>query len=402
MRLLFVCHSFPPANEPLANVGGMQRAAIELHDALQAHPRVALHPLILRSAWEERHTRVPRFLVESLGRIARLVARGEVDAVLFSSLVTATLAIPLRRRLARGGVASAAIAYGLDVTTPVRPWQWAVRRTFGALDAVLPISTATARACTARGLPPTRQVVVPLGVDLGRCTPPTDRSAARAELLGAFPGGAGGAHALPNDALLLCSVGRQVRRKGFHWFLTQVMPRLPAGVHYWLAGEGPEGPRLCDAVERLGLAGRVRLLGSVTDAELMRLYRGADLFVMPNVPVSGDMEGFGLVLLEAGACGLPSIASRLEGITDVITEGANGELVESGDAAAFARAIERYYRDRGALAAAGTRAARHTARTFGWAGAADRYVSALSAMVDRFAAGGGRCDTSLREGWQNG
>lgn len=377
LRLLYVSHSLPPHDRPLESVGGMQRVAVELLDALRAHPHIHLLPLVLRSAWRERHWRVPLFLALALRGIARRVALGEVDAVLFSSMMTATLALPLRRSLERHGVPCAAIAYGLDVTLPARPYQWLVPRIFGALDSVFPISNATALACTARGLPHERQVVMPLGVDPRRFPPVADRALARAELLAEL---GGPARALPNRALLLLSVGRHVRRKGFHWFVEQVMPVLPRDVHYWLAGEGPESAHILGAVERLGLGDRVRLLGSVTESQLTLLYRGADLFVMPNVPVHGDMEGFGLVMLEAGACGLPSIAARLEGISDVIAEGANGHLVESGDAASFVAAILRYHADRAALATLSRRAAEHTTATFSWRAAAERYASALRGL----------------------
>jgi len=199
----------------------------------------------------------------------------------------------------------------------------------------------------------------------------------RRELLATL--GPGAAGALPDDALLLCGVGRHVERKGFAWFVDQVLPRLPGAVHFWLAGEGPETPAVREAVARRGLESRVRLLGRVPDETLTALYRGADLFVMPNRPVPGDIEGFGVVMLEAGLCGLPTIGARLEGIQDAIREGENGILVPSGDAEAFAEAILGYYRDRGALAAASARAARYTEATFAWPAIADRYLQTLGA-----------------------
>jgi phosphatidyl-myo-inositol dimannoside synthase len=60
-------------------------------------------------------------------------------------------------------------------------------------------------------------------------------------------------------------------------------------------------------------------------------YAAADLFVMPNIPVEGDMEGFGIVLLEANRAGVPAVASDLEGIRDVIEPGENGYRVPHGN-----------------------------------------------------------------------
>jgi phosphatidylinositol alpha-1,6-mannosyltransferase len=93
------------------------------------------------------------------------------------------------------------------------------------------------------------------------------------------------------------------------------------------------------------------------------------------------MEGFGVVMLEAGACGLPVVASRLEGIVDVVAEGRNGHFVESGDAEGFARAIMAYYRKPEGQALASKRALRYTAQTFGWEATADRYVEVLRGLA---------------------
>jgi len=376
MHILFVSHSLPPVDRPLSNVGGMQRVAAKLHDELAAHSNVTLTPVLLRSPWRWVHLRVVPFLARAAWHIRRAVARGDVDVVLFSSMVTATLALPLRGLFDRHGVTAAAIVHGLDVTTSFPPYQWLVPKVFGALDAVLPVSRATAAACEARGLAHSKVHVVPNGIDLERFPPLLDRATMRGELREAL---ATERHPLPDDALLLCSVGRQVERKGFAWFVEHVMPRLPSQVHYWLAGDGPRANAIQAAIDRHHVGDRVRLLGRVSEADLVRLYRGADLFIMPNVPVEGDMEGFGIVMLEAGQCGCPVVASRLEGIQDVVTNGVNGQLVEPEDPEAFAEAIRVYCDHPERLQPDAERAATHVAHAFGWRAVADQYVETLAA-----------------------
>lgn len=371
MRLLFISHSFPPPGRPLANVGGMQRVAMELHGALKKHPRVELRDVLLRTSWRWTHARTAPFLARAGWRLWQMARRGAVDAVLFSSMVTAGLALPLRRVLRANGVACGAIAHGRDVTLPVVPYQWLLPRIFGALDGVFPVSRATGAACRRRGLPARKMRVVPNGVDPARFAPPEDPKAARRELLDAF-----GA-SLPDGGLLLCSVGRHVKRKGFDWFAGRVLPRLPEGVHYWLAGDGPKTKAIARAARRAGVAHRVRLLGRISEENLHRLYRGADLFVMPNIPVEGDMEGFGVVMLEAGLSGLPTVAARLEGIQDVVEEDQNGHLVAPGDAEGFAGRIRRYRSGERDACVAGRRAAGHVRSRFGWPAVAGRYVEAL-------------------------
>jgi phosphatidyl-myo-inositol dimannoside synthase len=352
----------------------MQRVAVELAAALAEHPGVQCSSLVLRSAWRWTHLRSIPFIAGLLRRIPAVARRERVDAVLFSSMVTGALALPLGRRLRNGGVISAAIAIGRDVTLPSSPWQRLIPPALGALDLVFPISRATAGACRQRGLDPGRMHVVPCGVNPERFSVGGDRLAARRQIQQTFgsllPGG-----------LLLLSVGRQVERKGFSWFIEEVMPRLPHDVHYWLAGTGPAEREARHAARRQCLEDRVRFLGQVSETCLLSLYLGADLFIMPNIAVPGDIEGFGVVALEAGISGLPVVASRLDGIVDAVTEGENGHLVQSGDAGAFARTIMAYHRNRSLLSDAGLRASRRVSGHFAWARIADEYVGCLEALA---------------------
>jgi phosphatidylinositol alpha-1,6-mannosyltransferase len=98
------------------------------------------------------------------------------------------------------------------------------------------------------------------------------------------------------------------------------------------------------------------------------------------VPVEDDMEGFGIVLLEAGQCGTPAIAARLEGIQDVIADGVNGHLVPPKDPSAYVEAIEAYRGAPEALNAAAERARQHTETTFGWSAVGDTYLSVLHSL----------------------
>jgi phosphatidylinositol alpha-1,6-mannosyltransferase len=365
----------------MANVGGMQRVALKLHESLteKAAERddLSYDSILLRSAWSTLHAKVPFFLTSTAGRIARAAWRESVDVVLFSSMVTAALAVPLQGLFRRHGVRTAAIVHGLDVTTPFPPYQWFVPKVFDALDAILPVSRATRQACLDRGAAPDQLCVVPNGIDVDRFRTPKNRAEARTALA---DGVGGSAPPPPPDGLLLCSVGRQVERKGTAWFVDRVMPRLPDDVHYWVAGDGPQLDAIREAIDRHDLQSQVRVLGRISNENLARLYRGSDLFVMPNVPVEDDMEGFGIVMLEAGQCGTPAIAARLEGIQDVITEGVNGYLVTPEDPSAFVEAIEQYRGRPDALDAASQRAIDHTEATFGWAAVADTYLDVLRTL----------------------
>ena len=166
------------------------------------------------------------------------------------------------------------------------------------------------------------------------------------------------------------------------------MPQLPERVVFWLAGDGPERPAIESAIERAGLQERVRCLGKIDEADLISLYGHGDLFVMPNVNVPGDMEGFGIVMLEAGACGLPVVAADLEGIRDVIHEGSNGWLCRSGDAQSFVKRIDGLLREPSVLDDARDRAADYVAQNFSNGARRPRGISRCSALFDSVR---GRC-----------
>jgi phosphatidylinositol alpha-1,6-mannosyltransferase len=159
-----------------------------------------------------------------------------------------------------------------------------------------------------------------------------------------------------------------------------VLPLLPNDVVYVVAGEGPEREAIEAAARRASADERVVLTGRVSEEEVRGLYRRADVFVMPNVPVAGDVEGFGLVALEAAVEGLPVVASRLEGIPDAVRDGLNGTLVEPLDPRAFAERLTTLLAmapaERGEL---GERCKRFTLENYSWERMATEYGRALDA-----------------------
>lgn len=160
---------------------------------------------------------------------------------------------------------------------------------------------------------------------------------------------------------LVLSVGRLQRRKGFD----QVVRALPGlvqrglDVHYAIVGIGDDRDYLLGLARELGVSERLHLLGHVEMDELPRWYNTCDLFAMPNRDINGDTEGFGLVYLEANACGKPVIAGRAGGTGSAVEDGRNGlrvdgERVEAVEAAiayllqnpAEAQRMGRYGRER--------------------------------------------------------
>ena len=170
---------------------------------------------------------------------------------------------------------------------------------------VVAISGATGRAAIERGVSAERFRVVPPGVlDPSRLPKRTAESGARLRnRLGLAP-----------DTTVLLTLGRLVPRKGVRWFVSEVMSQLPETVVYVVAGSGSDEDAIRSAIAGIGPSGqRVLLLGQVDEGLRDALFTGADLFIMPNVVVPGDMEGFGLVAIEAAAAGALVVASALGG-----------------------------------------------------------------------------------------
>ena len=333
----------------------MQRVAVELAEVLAERDDLQYQQQVLRSSWKWHHLQCTPWLGATAVRLYSMAVQKKVDIVLFSSMVTGALATLLRKTCTRVNIPLVAIAHGRDVTLPGIYQTFQVRRTLCALDGVFPVSRATRAECEKRGMPSHRIHVIPNGVKISR-----------------YISGTGG-----GQGLQLLSVGRLVKRKGFAWFVDRVMPELPSHVQYRIVGTGPELSIIQEIVTAHGLEGRVHLLGRCSDQSLVHLYRESDLFIMPNLPVPGDMEGFGVVMLESGASGTPAIAADLEGIRDVITDEVNGRLVPSGDVTAFKDAILGYP----VTAEARTRARQHTAAKFSWVSVADQYVHHLRKLL---------------------
>lgn len=213
------------------------------------------------------------------------------------------------------------------------------------------------------GVPRPRIAVVPNGVDCARFSPVGNKAQVRAAL------------GLPQEGPLVGLVGRICAQKGQEDLVAAfpaVLARCP-GVHAVLAGAPDETAsleRLRAQVESLGLADRIHLFGYVAD--VTRVYAALDVLVAPS-----RWEGFGLMLVEAMAAGLPIVATRVGAIPEVLGDAGAGLLVPPGDGEALARAIVEVLAEAGragAMAEAGVQ----RARSFDWS----RSGAALAGLYD--------------------
>lgn len=187
------------------------------------------------------------------------------------------------------------------------------------------------------------------------------------------------------DAFELLFVGRLVERKGVHYLL-EALARLRdrIGMRLRIVGDGPMRPALESKAAALGIAERVSFEGLLSDEMLAQRFTACDAFVLPAVvDAKGDVEGLGVVLIEALSYGRPVIASAAGGIVDIVRDGDTGLLVPPGDAAALARAILRYVEDPQLAAELAARGRTHVEHEFSWPVITER----LMALYERLSAG---------------
>jgi len=204
---------------------------------------------------------------------------------------------------------------------------------------IIAVSQALKDAMVALGIAPERIAVLRNGVDLEMFRP-GDREAARTAL------GTGGP--------TLLSVGHLIERKG-HDLTIAALSRLQ-GHPLLIAGDGPERARLRALASALGVADRVRFLGSVPHQELANLYTAADALVL-----SSSREGWPNVLLEAMACGTPVIASAIWGNPEIVSRPEAGLLTRARTPDGIAEAVQALLR-----APPSRQATRSFAERFSW------------------------------------
>jgi phosphatidylinositol alpha-1,6-mannosyltransferase len=300
--------------------GGIARYNRDFLDALSAFPatdRIEVLPRYAPQPLEALPEKVVQHRARA-GRIAyaaqavQLARRLKPDLIFCGHLHLS----PLASALAKGRARLLTQAHGLEV------WQRPSdgrRRGVETSHSILCVSRDTrARVLTWADVTPERVRVVPNTVD--EAFTPGDRLAARARLE-------------VGDAKVVLSVSRLdggQRHKG----QDRVIRALPAvvaqghDVRYLIAGEGEDAARLAALAAECGVAERVRFLGKTPQAELPDLYRAADVFALPS---TGD--GFGIVYLEAMACGTPALGLAVGGASDALADGRLGVMVGENDVA---------------------------------------------------------------------
>lgn len=371
MKILYISHLHPPSDEPLENIGGMQNVSVQLVKAIEKREDVKIESIIQKTSWRSIGVKTFFFLLTLLWKIPSNIRSYKPDVIVFSSMVTAGV-LPFMLREIK--VPCVTINHGQDVTLPSAIYQWYLPRIFKRLNGVVSVSSATRQACIERGMDPEIGVVLPNGFETDYRAHQLSKYEARELVELKFN------IDLKNTHLLL-SVGRQVKRKGHQWFIEKVVEKIKSDVTFLVIGDGPENGSIINAWKESKSKEKIIIAGKQPSNILDACYGAADLFIMPNIPVKGDMEGFGIVLLEANSAGLPAVASDLEGIKDVIKQGVNGYRVDHYDSNAFAQKIDDIITNE--LKELSCSSKNYVMEHFGWDSVVSHYVSFFKEVAKR-------------------
>ncbi len=381
MHLLFVTQDFPP------DVGGIQTYSWELAPRLArrceqfrlvapARPGDAEIDASLDFPVHRLPIRSDLLVLRAIPTIFRLAWRTSIDVAFHVQWQTA-LASLFVRRLMSTPTQVAVTLHGRDTvfnpfeSEPLRRGYDLLRRTtLGAADQVLPVSQFLARRARQLGATDSQITVVPNATNPDVFYPDPDPSL-RSEL---------DVEGRP----VVLSAGRMVPKKGFDTTLRTlklVQNEIP-DVLFLLAGSGPESSSLKQLARDLNLESHVRFLGNLSQDQLRRYYTLADVFMMVGREVPNDVEGFGLVYLEANACGTPVIGARAGGVPDAIQDGETGLLVPPEDPAAAAEALTRLLTNPELAQRLGEQGRERVRTEANWDRVADRIYTLLRRNVD--------------------
>ena len=371
-RTLLVTNDFPP------RAGGIQSYVQSLAERLPADRLVVYAP-----SWSDdagfdaaqpfpvfRHPGSLMLPVRSVRqRAAELVREHSIEAVWYGAAAPLSLLTPALRE--HGVIRAVASTHGHEVGWSMVPGGRQALRRIGRTNDVITFVSQYARRRISSALGPEAALeYLPPGVRVDTFRPdPAGRNAVRLRYC-------------IGDAPLVVSVSRLVSRKGQDSLIRavpQICAKLP-GLKVLIVGDGPEGPRLRRLVSALDVADQVVFAGSIPWSELPAHYAAGDVFAMPcRTRGSGlDVEGLGIVFLEAAASGLPVVAGHSGGAPETVQPGLTGTVVDGRDIDAVAVAVSELLLNRKMATEWGANGRDWVRRTWNWDRSAERLAVLLS------------------------
>lgn len=291
-----------------------------------------------------------------LGRLLKLAGSERVEMVHAGKCLPEGLIALCLNRLAGRPYACYAHGEELNAAAGSRELAWLARKVLRSARFVIANSRNTRRMLEEDwGVSREQVYLMNPGVDTRRFAPAPRWDDVRAEL------GWG-------NRTVIMTAGRLQKRKGHDRMIASLAAIRDAvpDVLYAILGDGEERGPLVDLVSRVGMEGHVQFLGERDDETLIRCYQQCDLFALPNRSVGGDIEGFGMVLVEAQACGRPVLAGDSGGTAETMRIPETGIIVPCDEVGPLAAAVIDLLSDRDRLARMGAAARVWAVEQFDW------------------------------------
>lgn len=337
IEILFVSHKSPPAT------GGMEKQSYELINGVSRYLKT--HSIV----YNHQESLLVFFIKLNKRIVSLLKAYPTIKVIHFNDGLLAAIST---FHTGYEDIRKTATIHGLDIVFPLTYFQKKIIPRFNTFDRIFAVSEATAAAAFERGLNIEKLQVIPNGVDHSTLI---SRNCDMENIYNKYP-------RLQKETKYFVTLGRPVKRKGFSWLVEHVISPLEGDFQlvmlgpystqkkykeYLLSLLPPKLKTLTmlflgfpsdqDTLRKILPLQRSKVvhLGKVPNEDLQLLLKHSSAFLMPNIPVSGDMEGFGLVCLEASLAGSLVIASSLEGITSAVQHKKNGLLLPAQDERAW-------------------------------------------------------------------
>lgn len=384
-EVLFVSHKYPPGT------GGMEKQSFELIEGSSKYIRV--HKIV----YIQNESVFTFFRLLNRRILTVLKDNPNIQIIHFNDGLAAAFSL---RHKGYENYKKIVTVHGLDVVFPLNYFQKKIVPNFGKFDKIIAVSQATAQALISRGVPSHKVIKVNNGVD-GDIVPSSLPTIA--QLQQKYP-------VLYTHPNYLITLGRAVKRKGLSWLLEKVVPNIPSEMHllmlgpfhskrtigeilvkllpkkwsaiYMLfAGYPSDQMKIRQLLQIESIAANATHLGKVPVMDLLGLLSHAKAFLMPNVAINGDMEGFGLVCLEASVAGTLVIASSLEGLNDAVHHDKNGILLTSMNAQEWIEQINRIVTDPVHYRVLAHNYQQYTRENFSWDKMVQAYIAVFNEVV---------------------
>lgn len=368
-EVLFITHKYPPM------IGGMEKQSFHLIKGMSRHYKT--HVI----AYQNNGNKLLWFICLKSKIKATLKENQGIKLIHLNDGLMGVACLWLQRYTS---IPIVVTYHGLDITFPHSFFQNKLIPKLTNYSGAICVSESTRNLCIKRGFNEKLTFTVRNGIDNQLATiQPNENIKERLQNLFGID--------ISNKRIIV-STGRLVKRKGFSWFLKNVMPCLDKDIIFLMMGPLNNKPSFFekivqslpdktsghlqlmlghatdtkDIIKLVAMQESVYHLGKVSDDDLFQILLLADLFVMPNIAVEGDTEGFGLVALEAGIKGTYVVASGIEGITDAVINGENGCLLPSENAQAWTNKIHELLSDRHKLKMLSQQGKEYTLKHYSW------------------------------------